>query len=336
MERVVVWKVNGLGDFVTFLPTLSRIIDHYGLENVLLVLSPVSLEVLKVFYTPVHYEVITRIELRQLYKHPVKLLHFASKVRAFSPNKAYFTYDECSSAYIVSFLAGIRQRIGYATNIAFGQRLLTKRISFTADKNIYDIHADLINDGNFDGGKGIEFKDDLNTPPDFFLQQPYIVIHPFAQFSYREWSFENYCELARQIEGKLGVKTAMIGEQKHKQQFQGYELTYTIDNSIEQIFKLIRNAKLFVGNNSGPLHISIVTETPFVSIEGPSAANWGPKNGKLKYVRLKNERVACVPCESIFKVPMKCNNHGAPNECLSTITVQEVFSHVNQLYETIK
>ncbi len=338
MIRVVVWKVNGLGDFVSFLPTLLRLIDAYGIENILFVLSPISYEVLKIYCVPTHYILISRDRLIRLYKRPFRLWQLSLKIKFFRADKAYFTFDECSSAYLTSFLAGIPHRIGYDSKIAFTQLLLTEKLSLPADKNIYDIHAVLVDEGVMN--KKSNIRSEIvplphNIRDEVLFHEPYIVIHPFAQFQYREWHIDNYLRLACMIEEQLDIRTVVIGEEKHIHWFDNYSYKRQLNNTIRDLFDIIANCMLYVGNNSGPMHIAIVNQVPFLSIEGPSASNWGP-NSNLRHKRLRSSGLRCAPCETIYSVPMKCKNTELPNGCLKSITVEEVFKEVCKLLNALK
>jgi ADP-heptose:LPS heptosyltransferase len=56
--------------------------------------------------------------------------------------------------------------------------------------------------------------------------------------------------------------------------------------SMTQLGALCRRAALFVGSDTGPLHLAVAVGTPTISLHGPSRAEWcgayGPQNIRLQ------------------------------------------------------
>jgi len=106
-------------------------------------------------------------------------------------------------------------------------------------------------------------------------QNPYIVIAPGASSAIRQWPEENYAELIRRIIKSSNSTITLIGnKQEHdvchslKQSFPTHITNKANQTSLIELINLIKFSKLFIGNESGPLHISAAVNTPSVCILG--------------------------------------------------------------------
>jgi ADP-heptose:LPS heptosyltransferase len=56
--------------------------------------------------------------------------------------------------------------------------------------------------------------------------------------------------------------------------------------SMRELAALCRRAALFVGSDTGPMHLAVAVGTPTISLHGPSRAEWcgayGPQNIRLQ------------------------------------------------------
>jgi ADP-heptose:LPS heptosyltransferase len=335
VKKVIIWKINGLGDFVAYIPTIRILVNEIGINNVFFVLSPVSYNLLSEFYQPNYYFVIDKNKFDSLYKHPKTFFRLFFRLKQFSAQYSLISYDDSSISYILSYLLNIKYRCGFISKISRFNFLLNKKIPLFENENIYLINfrilsfvisSHLLDNHKIKSCFNFFRTQFLNT---HFLNDNYVLIHPFAQFSYREFELKKFIDVARFISCKYNLKVIFIGEAKHKSIFCNYEFDFFDNLSFDFFFKLMANAKLFIGNNSGPMHIAILCQTPFISIEGPSAKNWGPPDFlDFKYIRF-NKNVYCSPCESLLAVPKKCLNINSPNLCLASISVQDIIEKIS-------
>ena len=89
------------------------------------------------------------------------------------------------------------------------------------------------------------------------------------------------------------------------------------DLTIDQLAAVVGNAQIFIGNNSGPLHLACALATPTISLMGPTFPDrWWPIGDNHKVLRLG---VACSPCSL-----GRCSHH----TCLRALDVDLVFKVV--------
>lgn len=91
------------------------------------------------------------------------------------------------------------------------------------------------------------------------LPKDYIVLAPFSAYADRQWSIQHWRMLARVLMNE-GHNVIAIGGHKHgdalKAAFTKTGVTYWWGQSPEWVVKAIRNAKILIGNDSGPAHIA--------------------------------------------------------------------------------
>lgn len=94
--------------------------------------------------------------------------------------------------------------------------------------------------------------------------------------------------------------------------------------SITELVRLLQRAHLFIGNDSGPLHLAAAAGVPTVSFFGPETpAMYGPK-GDAHTVLYKG--IACSPCLNVHN--SKDNSACRNNICLQAISVDEAWEAV--------
>jgi ADP-heptose:LPS heptosyltransferase len=91
--------------------------------------------------------------------------------------------------------------------------------------------------------------------------------------------------------------------------------------TLHQFVSLVRRARLFVGGDTGPLHIAVGCGTPVVGIFGPTSPT---RNGPLHPLDLVvSHKVPCGPCyKKTCEIYQK--------ECMQLVTVEEVFEAILQ------
>src|SRR5947209_8483723 len=118
----------------------------------------------------------------------------------------------------------------------------------------------------------------------------YIVITPGAGWGAKRWPSDRYGEVARQL-GKWGLQTivnAGPGEQHLGQQVVEASggAAQAVSCSIGQLIALARKARLFIGGDTGPLHLAAALGVNVVAIYGPTdPARNGPYGSKAIVLR---------------------------------------------------
>ena len=133
-----------------------------------------------------------------------------------------------------------------------------------------------------------------------------IGLHVGAGKPNNRWSLEKYVVLIKKIESNYPAKFYLTGGWAEKE-----ELNYLIKNvdinfgkfinkPIPQIAALISMSDLFISNDTGIMHVAGTTDTPQISIFGPTNPfNWAPI-GMNKYFIRKSELIDDVSVEDVY------------------------------------
>jgi heptosyltransferase-1 len=116
-----------------------------------------------------------------------------------------------------------------------------------------------------------------------FVNQPalrtgYVVLNPGAGWDSKRWPLDRYSELAQRLHAhQTPCVVAWGGDQEHAwaktivEQSRGAAILAPPTSLIE-LSALLQRARLFVGSDTGPLHIAAALETPCVALFGASSA----------------------------------------------------------------
>lgn len=105
---------------------------------------------------------------------------------------------------------------------------------------------------------------------------PYAVIHPFAAAAEKTWPITSFLELARYLSQSLDIEPIFIGAGSDDlSAIVGWRCVTGV--GLAEIARLMRDAALFIGNDSGPAHVAAAFGVPEVVLFGPSPVEtWGP------------------------------------------------------------
>jgi len=146
----------------------------------------------------------------------------------------------------------------------------------------------------------------------------------------RRWNIDNFEQLINLLLTLFkDVKIVLIGASSEQSYVK--DLCERFDNeniinlsgktNIEELILILKDAKLVITNDTGPMHLSFSLKTKTVALFGPcSPAQYGfSHNAMIIY-----NRIYCSPCVHEFLKP-PCNGD---NQCMKQITVEEVINAV--------
>jgi len=206
------------------------------------------------------------------------------------------------------FLAGVRYRLGTGYrwySFLFNKRHYRHRKD--AVKHELEYNLDLLSELNCNTLRSIkpviEVKDDYldNVKRNLLdkgidLSKEFVVIHVPSLGSAKVWSDDNFAALITMIlADKSGdFNIILTGTNDESAQVKGVvdklpenNRVYTVtDLSLKELAALLKMAKLFIGNSSGPIHIAAAVGTFIVGLYSPvrveSSKRWGPYTDKKK------------------------------------------------------
>ncbi len=165
----------------------------------------------------------------------------------------------------------------------------------------------------------------------------WLAVHPGSSKLPRCWHSGRFAGLTRRIIQQHQFKVLLLGSRgelgllQEIQREAGQDDCYIPEGlDLCQVAALIRHCRLFIGNDSGLMHIASAVDTPVVGIFGPGAPQiTGPYMDKSRCRTVLHE-VPCRPCRQRFFRECKPSESGKP-PCLEAVTVEDVSRAVEEL-----
>ncbi|MFQ5673228.1 MAG: glycosyltransferase family 9 protein [Nitrospinales bacterium] len=142
----------------------------------------------------------------------------------------------------------------------------------------------------------------------------------------RRWPAENYVQLIRNIQKEFPCRVLLVGGPDDRDVVARIRAAHpqcldTTDLSFGEMASVFRRCRLFIGNNSGPLHIASAMGVPTLSFNGPiDPREWVPPEPRNAVLY---KPVECSPCYDQGRFP-ECSHL----KCLTSITVEEAWEMV--------
>lgn len=176
-----------------------------------------------------------------------------------------------------------------------------KKIEYPWDRHEVECFLDLIRILNIKiKNKNLEYKfqrdklvDKLLSENGISKKDKFVIVHSGCNKDWiiKEWPRERFAEVMKSIIKRYNAKIILTGGQND---FETNEeiiklaklpeeavFNFAGKLNIHQLAYLISKAKLYVGNDTGPMHLSASVQTPTIGIFGPSTPlKWGPYGKK--------------------------------------------------------
>jgi len=170
------------------------------------------------------------------------------------------------------------------------------------------------------------------------LPEKYVVISAGASRRrlMKAWDEEKFAELIVSLHGEYGLVPVLVGAgdtlecNRLIRQYvtQGDRSVETLDLTgslgLRELYTLLAQASLFVGIDSGVMHLASAADVPVVALFGPTDPDYvGPQNDQSIVVR---EKKKCVPCY--------LNRTCTDVDCMRDLGVDKVMDACRKLMET--
>ncbi len=141
-------------------------------------------------------------------------------------------------------------------------------------------------------------QDKLNR---FRADRPLVVLHPSARFRTKRWEYERFFSLMTRIIKKWeGIAFAyFLGPQESHllSSIDRFKDVFLLENlRLHHVIALFRQTSLFIGYDTGIMHLASSLQVPVIILWGPSYYPlWAP--WRTRFIRLHN-KVPCAPCHA--------------------------------------
>jgi lipopolysaccharide heptosyltransferase II len=166
-----------------------------------------------------------------------------------------------------------------------------------------------------------------------------VVIHPGTSKAERSWLPERFGILCQKLLRERRMKFLLLGTRNEEdllEQIKKFCPPGTVipvtDLGLRDVSMLIKKSKLFIGNDSGMMHLAAYVGTPVVGIFGPGNPQTSGPYMAAEKQEIVTKSYSCSPCRQRFFKECKPSPHNRPY-CLEDISVGDVADAVQRLLE---
>jgi heptosyltransferase-3 len=156
-----------------------------------------------------------------------------------------------------------------------------------------------------------------------------VMLQPGARYWFKAWPPERFAELADRLTSQYGCQVLIGGSwqdidlaEQIRQMAQSKPIIMAGRTTIKQFVAIAKKSALFIGGDSGAMHMASAVGTPVVALFGPSnPREWGPRGGPVEVLYKE------LDCRSCFHPTC---TRGEEN-CMRLIALDEVMSASGRL-----
>ena len=337
-KRILIVRTDRIGDVLLSTPVIKAMREAYPQAYIAMMVSPYTKEIVE--GNPYLDEVII-YDKDGKHKRWGRCVKFARNLKKKKFDLSLILHPT-NRAHLITYFAGIPRRIGYDRKFAF---FLTDRIKHTkqlGEKHESEYSLDLVK------YLGIEPQDTSIFLPlkpesegwigELFAQgkimagDKLLAIHPGASCPSKIWPNERFAQVADSLIEKYDFKVLVIAGPKDMTLAQNViknmrhpALNLAGKTSLSQLASILKRCRLFISNDSGPVHVACAVGTPVISIFGRSQKGlnpkrWGPVGDGNKIII---REAGCIEC-----LAHNCLKEFA---CLKAITADDVMRAVEEM-----
>lgn len=319
-EKILFIRVDRLGDMTLTTPAFGAIKNKYPRAELCVLAAPAAAALISADPRVARIIIWSGGPLRKL--RTIKELRLAGFDLAIDPLNGY----ELETA-VVAFLSGARLSLGYES---YGRGVFLDlrsgpppgRVHF-AEEALYllrllGISGVPLKPELFISEEAAAAADGILLKAGFTGKDLIVAVHPGGVYSSKRWAPDRFAEVASRLMRGYGAKLVFIANEEERALVEticaglpdGKDVLKAVNLRPDTLCALMRKSRLFIGNNSGPLHIAAALGVPGVSTMGPAdPVKWSPLGPDQVVLR---SDLKCSPCNKGV-----CEGH----ECMKDLTV---------------
>ncbi len=302
--RILIVKLSSIGDVVHALPAAAFIRRALAGARITWIVERRASEILK--QSPAIDELI-ELDTRSWRKAPLahntraELKSMIATLRDNAGHKGRFDvaidFQGLIKSGLVAYVSGAAKRIGFetadlresASRIFLTDQVETAEIKHVIEKNLALARRAIAQLGVDSAGpasipQGYEFPIHVSEEDEEYVEKAtsatgnkFAIINPGGGWPTKLWSAESFGELADWLFKEYRLASFVTygpGEESLAERVTRASTTGSaraLPSTIKQFVALARRARLFVGGDTGPLHIAAACGTPVVGIYGPTS-----------------------------------------------------------------
>lgn len=334
IRKILVLRYRSIGDIILSYPTIEALRETYPTARIDFLIDDKFADICHA-HPYVNYVLLhpTKRGNTGSWAYFKKSVQFMSKIRKQKYDMVVDLHSGPRSS-ILTFLSGARYRVG---------SLMRKR-----HKLFYNVYAEpgiakkvhtvnvMLNTISplkpnklakkslflrYKDGDGLYVKNFLEKY-DVTEKETVVMVHPGARVDIKRLPSQRMGKIVNWMTTELGVKVIYAGKDSDLPaiadivSYSGKPGLMATNLTLGRLAALIKSCNLFIGNDSGPMHMAAALDVPIVAFFGPSdPAIWSPWGARGKIVR-------CTPMEC-----MPCDQKGCPyvgNHCMTRISERDI------------
>ena len=328
--RIVIFKLNAFGDNVVFVPAVQALRTRFPNWEITLITTPNEAELYHGPLAPQRILVSTKQGFNKSHHRPWVLASWIWRIRSIVPDGCLLPFDQGSAAHLVAKLSGAKTRIGGNISHIKVRNSLTEVVAYPEDARPVTWNWRVAGALARSFAPGADWPE---TPPPPDLTHLYdarvlapkgakrVVVHAGASRSLNRWSHERFSSVAAALARDFEVIWVVHGEATLPVPIGAVAAEV---KSVRELAGLISGSSLFLGNNSGPMHLANALGCPGVAVSGPSAFGWDPYWYADRWAVLRHPNLYCAPCGKPDSQVPGCANKDSPMACLDYWTPERV------------
>lgn len=319
--KVVVFKVNHLGDNVVFLPGVQALHARFPHWRFTILTTPQERVLYETITTADEILASAKQEFDHSWKRPWRLATWLSRVRSRRPDACLVSFDQANVPHWLARHSGAMLRVGGNPGHIRLRHTLTQDVPMPASGWVAEwnwaIARELAR-----AADGVELPatppppdlSHLITVPPRSRTRPRVVIHAGSSGPLTRWPIERFAAVAGGLARDHDV--VWIDRPETAAVILPPGVTHIAPESLSAFVTLLAGADFFLGNNSGPLHLANALGLRGVVVTGSTARGWDPYWYRERWKVLRHPALPCQPCEQVTRVPRSCANLAEPLACL--------------------
>lgn len=330
--RILIVRLTALGDVIHGLPVATALRNHFPNANISWAVEGRGADLVE-----------GHPDLDSIVRLPRHWSRSLGSIRAVRRQLRKQSFDvaidlQClTKSALVAWLSGAKRRLGVAgTDGRELSKWLNNELTEVQASHVVEHYLQILKPLGIES-PAVEFKVPERPADAEFAEQTlsqlnlassgFAILNPGAGWPSKLWPAERYGELAKRLLQSHGIKTlAVWGGTDERPLAQsiadgsGGTAVVAPPTTMTQLAAITRRANLFVGSDTGPMHLSVAVGTPTISLHGTSRADWcgayGPSN-----IRLQDHYQAGTARE----------RRSADNTAMRAISIDSVAAACNQL-----
>ncbi|MEW6416968.1 MAG: glycosyltransferase family 9 protein [Nitrospirota bacterium] len=333
---LVLMPEKHMGNLVVSLPAIMALKEFFKEKIFFLVIDRAYKDILEPLIGRENLLLFPRKQLREnsFAKKMRIFFQFLHQLRSTSPDVAIDLEGRHASS-MMAFLSGAPLRIGRSTaerpylynlkvDLSTGKHKVYSYIEIAAAIGVQSETVSFrlqASDTHRTSLKSVLFNEGITT------DKPIISIHPGAGKIYKQWASDGFAKVSDWLSSK-GFQVVFVGSSgdlnkineissflKH----QSYNLGGML--SIGELMALFEMSSLYIGNDSGPMHLAAAMGIPVIALFGPGInSRWRPLTEKAVVLRGTDRCQKCKgkDCQYDFK-------------CISTLSFTTVKKAIEKI-----